>query len=237
MNNHFNLQQPLPETQPRLSSVSASNQTVFNHAPGEARINWKRPRNASPESYSEDDMVICEPALKRLRIVDGHENYALPQPISWMNGHSDPHFQRSFSSDVASLAEESIAQGPQNSFQQHSSLVPLQPHNLRHQSRSKPPLPEASFGQRPRVYGDCQAPSEIHGDARHATDYQPINSVLGDLHMTRRRHRSQALPQNKYHTNGNQIGAQNPLPQQHPITHQHRSTKKVASLRVHSNLY
>jgi hypothetical protein len=253
-NHYFYSQHPNHQSQQGLSGVSL-NHTVVSHVPHEAQINWKRPRNSLTESYSDDAMVICQPSLKRRRIMDGPENDTSTishyEPSSLYDSN-DVQWQESHSADVASLAEESIAQYPPYYPPEHASTIYHQPHHYheQHQQLYQQAPPQGFPGKRPRILENPnqQQPTHLLAPSNvspHATDYKLMNSVLGDLHMMRRRQRQgtgegtitqprakehQPIPQSSF-----QVGCTSS--EQQLIDIQPLSKKKFVSLRVDSNLY
>lgn len=199
-------------------------------------------------------------------------------PLYDRSGDAQTLLQESPSVDVASLAEESSAQHYPQSYhlQQRATSVSDHLYHFREQQQQHQQHqssvhreqqynvflpPDNSNKGGPRIEenqyeggpGQDVSHSGIgcsNGITPHSTNYQPMNSLLGELHMMRRRHRQGGNGEGSTRLFGNEVRQTIPQSYSHNLPTQHEQhqqggnhnvrpppRKKVVSLRVTSNIY
>lgn len=248
----------------------------FHNSPEEQdqrqpRNSMKRARGYSPPAfYSPSDPQSTYPAAKRVRRVSGTESFGFPNNNFNNNVNNRGPFPASKSDDEVSLAEEVhtaptvlpnhsiFAQKQQNKQYQQ----PAQIHSQHHQSQLgyQQAVASGNTTQFPHGNGPLGA-----NRASYATDYQPMNNLLGNLHLMRQQRRQNNAQSSQMQTQIRQLSPVIPMQQPHQQQHQHqqnhyqrqygnyhsvskpatsnngsgknRSQKKKVSLRVSSNLF
>jgi len=247
----------------------------FHCAPEEqrqhqSRNGMKRPRGYSPPDLDYSSDPSCRHQVtKRLRRLSVNDSPGL-MSNSFNNNNNHGGFSlTNKSDDEISLAEE--AQIAPSALPKHSSFMQheqnqhyqqsIQTQQQQHQSQLGHHQPVASTVAATNVPSGSRC-STASGTI-YATDYQPMNSLLGNLHIMRQRQqrRRQAalhdVLQGQAHTRDH--SAMVPQQQHQPQNHYHRhygnhhsvpttttnavvsgdnhSRRKTVSLRVSSNLY
>lgn len=215
------------------------------------RNNMKRPRGYSPPAFEDtNNPQNAFPNAKRMRRFSGKASHGVA------SNHGG-FFVQSRSDDEVSLAEEAQTTP---TVLPHHSIFTQENHNNNYQqpARTQMQQHESQFGYNQAV-ASVNVPSGNRSTtaigASYATDYQPVNNLLGNLHLMRQQRRQmgvqssqhQAQAQNhstiippQQHHHQRQYGNYHSVPKatannNRPGTNQSR--KKTVSLRVSSNLY
>ena len=235
----------------------------------------KRPRGYSPPAFdcASDTPDISHPVTKRLRRMSCNESLGIASNNNNFNnniGNNGGSFLASKSDDEVSLAEESqivptisphhsiFMQGRQNKHYQQ----PAQMYQQQHQSQLGHHQAAASVNATHHVPSENRFLSA--SGTLYATDYQPMNNILGNLHLMRQQRRQSNAPSSQQQVQTRNHSAMIPQQQQQQLQqpqqngyHRHygnyhsvpkttvnndgsgtiRSRKKTVSLRVSSNLH
>jgi len=239
----------------------------FHRAPEEqqqyqSRNGMKRPRDYSPTTFDyESDPSCRHQVAKRLRRLSGNDSMGMTiGNFNNINSHGELLFT-SKSDDEISLAEEAqtapTALPHHSSFMQHKQKKIFQQPTQIHQHQ-QPRLGPASVTATSVPSGNtCSRAS----GTTYATDYQPINSMLGNLHLMRQQQQRkrqssvqippellqsqdysaivphQQQPQNHYHRH---YGNYHSVPATYSnavASRNNHSRRNTVSLRVSSNLH
>lgn len=228
------------------------------------RNSMKRSRGYSPpEFYCPSDPQSTYPAAKRVRRVSGTESFGFPSNNFNNNVNNRGLFLASKSDDEVSLAEE-VHIAP-TALPNHSIFAQKQ-QNEQYQQPAQIPS-QSQFGHQQVVAaGNTTQFPHRNGPlggtgASYATDYQPMNNLLGNLHLMRQQRRQNNAQSSQMQAQARQHSSVFPMQQQQQQQQNHyqrhygnyhsvskpattndgsgnnRSQKKKVSLRVSSNLY
>jgi hypothetical protein len=248
----------------------------FYRAPEEQnqqpRNGMKRSRGYSPPAFDyAGDPSYSHKAAKRLRRSSGTDATVVTSNNYFNNNNHHGGFFHNKSDDEVSLAEEAqttpTALPHHSSFMQHKQNNHYQqpPQIHQQQQLSHTGHHQAAAASASATNGPLENRSPRDSGATFATDYQPMNSLLGNLHLARQRQQQQRKMQTSLQTSQEQAltrdhAAMVPQQQQQqPQNHYHRhygnchsvptttpntiasgtirSRKKTVSLRVNSNLF
>ena len=215
------------------------------------RNSMKRPRGYFPPAFEDvNNPQNGYPTAKRMRRYSGKASQGVA-------GNHGGFFLQSRSDDEVSLAEE--AQTTPTVLPHHSIFMQDNHNNYNQQpARTQMQQYESQFG-----YNQALASANVPSGNRstpangtsYATDYQPMNNLLGNLHLMRQQRRqtsvqssqqqaqaqnySTIVPQQQHHHH-RQYGNYHSAPKATANKNRsgtNQSRKKTASLRVSSNLY
>jgi len=246
----------------------------FYRAPEEQnqqpRNGMKRSRGYSSPAFDfAGDPSYSHKVVKRLRRSSGTDSPVMTSNNYFNNNNQHGGLFHNKSDDEVSLAEE--AQTTPTALPHHSSFMQhkqsnhyQQPTQIRQQQQlSYAGHHQAAAASASATNGPLENKSPRDSGATFATDYQPMNSLLGNLHLARQRQQQQRKLQTSLQTPQEQArirdhSAMVPQQQHQPQNyHRHygnchsvptttpnniapganRSRKKTVSLRVNSNLY
>mmetsp|Transcript_3898 Transcript_3898/g.10205 ORF Transcript_3898/g.10205 Transcript_3898/m.10205 type:complete len:258 (-) Transcript_3898:215-988(-) len=226
------------------------------------RNSMKRPRDDSPPASDHaNNPSYCNHIRKRLRPSSCTNFLGTTNCIPNDSNHHSGIFLTNKSDDDISLAEE--AQITPTSLPQHSSFIQQKQNQCRHIPDQIPQQQhQIERGVSEVTATDVLSKNSFSGAnlTTYATDYQPMNSFLGNLHLMRQQQQLRRQT-DSYKLQGEEQIRDHPgivrtqQPQQQPQNHYHRhhgnyhsvptrnlntktyGGKKIVSLRVNSNLY
>jgi len=257
-----------PNYRQQARDISSFHRTPEEVQPYQSRTGMKRPRGYSPPMYDYPSDPFCRhQANKRSRKMSS-EAYPLMSTSNFNISHGGLPL-KSKSDDDISLAEE--VQTTPTALPHHSTFMQRQSNDHFQQSTDMYQQQQRKYqGHDQSLTSSVTATNDPSGskcpsanETTYATDYQPMNSLLGNLHVMRQhqhRRRQTGMQASQEHVQTRDYSVMVPLQlQQQPQNHYHRhygnyhsvpttnanaissrksrSTKKTVSLRVNSNLY